>query len=151
MVEFQFSLGGRISEVTGLRYKNIDFEAGVLRLQTQYDVHQSTVKDPKVRALKTQYSERELLLKDRELDILLWFRDNNYTKNEFIFVQENGSPMPVGQAIINRHFQKLCEVLPYKLKSSFVSHALRHGNAMLKKEMGIDEQVIAREGGWSDT
>ena len=148
-VEFQFSLGDRISESLGLRYQDIDFERGVLHLRTQLDLHKVSVKAPKLKSLKTKHSERDILLKDRELEILQWFKANNTTDSPFIFIQENGHL--INHSMINDYLKKFCDILPYKLKSSFVSHALRHGNVMLKKELGIDEQVIVKDGGWSDT
>jgi integrase len=149
LIEFQFSLGDRISESLGLRYQDIDFEQGVLHLRTQLDLHKVSVKSPRLKSLKTKHSERDILLKNRELEILHWFKENNECQSEFIFVQENGHLF--SQEMINRYLKKFSDVLPYKLKSSFVSHALRHGNVMLKKELGIDEQVIVKDGGWADT
>ncbi|GBG97313.1 tyrosine-type recombinase/integrase [Lactococcus termiticola] len=148
-VEFQFSLGDRISESLGLRYQDIDFEQGILKLRAQLDVFNSSAVAPKRRALKTKHSERDILLKNRELEILRWFKGHQPTHSEFIFVQENGCL--IQRETMNRYLKRFCEVFPYKLPSSFTTHALRHGNVMLKKELGIDEQVIVRDGGWADT
>jgi integrase len=63
-VEFQFSIGDRISESLGLRYQDIDFERGVIHLKTQLDGN-SSVAAPKVKPLKTTKSERLIILKTR--------------------------------------------------------------------------------------
>ncbi|GAB2024500.1 tyrosine-type recombinase/integrase [Lactovum odontotermitis] len=148
-VEFQFSLGNRISESAGLRYQDIDFELGILHMRTQLDRIQSSAQVPKLKELKTSHSERDISLKKREIEILNWFKEKNDTHSEFVFVQENGHLF--SQGTINCYLKKFCDVLPYKLSSTFVSHALRHGNVMLQKERGVDEQVIVQRGGWADT
>ncbi|MCL2677276.1 MAG: tyrosine-type recombinase/integrase [Streptococcaceae bacterium] len=148
-VEFQFLMGDRISESVGLRVQDVDFENGVLHLLTQLDVVNSRSNSPKLKTLKTKHSEQDILLKRRELEIIHWFIERNDEEAEFIFLSEQGALMK--GTVINSYLQRFCDVLPYKLKSSFVSHALRHGNVMLQKELGIDEQVIVQRGGWSDT
>ena len=89
-IEFQLLLGDRISESLGLRYQDIDEVNQLLHLRTQYDAR-SSVKNPQLKTLKTKHSERTLRLKQRELEIILWFKENNVAQTEFIFTQENGS------------------------------------------------------------
>lgn len=147
-VEFQFSIGDRISESLGLRYQDIDFERGVIYLKTQLDEN-SSVTAPKVKPLKTTKSERLIILKTREIEILRWFRKRNRGGNPFVFVQENNNLL--SSSMINNYLKAFCNVLPHKLKSSFVSHAMRHSNVLVQKELGVDEQVIVARGGWADT
>ena len=149
LIEFQFSLGSRISETLGIRYQDIDFEQGHLHLKRQLDRYAPKAMGPQLTVLKNKHSERLIILKQRELEILNWFKAENQTKSAFVFVQASGHLFQ--SSTINNYLKSFHEVLPYKQKSSFVTHALRHGNVMFKKELGIDEQIIVRDGGWSDT
>lgn len=81
--------------------------------------------------MKTKHSERTLRLKQRELEIIQWFKSNNQAQTEFIFTQGNGSLLC--SPLINYYLKEFYEALPHKLRSTFVSHALRHGNVMFKK------------------
>lgn len=148
MIEFQFLLGDRISENTGLRYQNIDFRKKLLRIQTQYD-RESSVSNPKLKELKTKDSERIINLTKRQIEILKWFKARNETESEFVFVRQNGNV--INNVTVNNYLKKFCELFPYKLESSFVSHAMRHSNVVVKKELGVDEQIIVAQGGWADT
>ncbi len=147
-IEFQFSIGDRISESLGLRYQDIDFQQGVIYLKTQLDVN-SSVTNPKVKPLKTTQSERSIVLKKREIEILLWFWERKHDGNDFVFVQENDHLL--SQSLINDYLKTFHDVLPYKLITSFVSHAMRHSNVLVQKELGVDEQIIVARGGWADT
>ncbi|MFC4652694.1 tyrosine-type recombinase/integrase [Lactococcus nasutitermitis] len=147
-IEFQFSIGDRISESLGLRYQDIDFQQGVIYLKTQLDVN-SSVTNPKVKPLKTTQSERSIVLKKREIEILSWFWERNHDGNDFVFVQENDHLL--SQTLINDYLKTFHDVLPYKLITSFVSHAMRHSNVLVQKELGVDEQIIVARGGWADT
>lgn len=147
-IEFQFSIGDRISESLGLRYQDIDFERGMIYMTTQLDAN-SSVTNPKVKPLKTTKSERNIVLKTREIEILSWFRERNHGGNEFVFVQENNNLL--SQVLINNYLKDFRDVLPHKLITSFVSHAMRHSNVLVQKELGVDEQIIVARGGWADT
>jgi integrase len=76
-------------------------------------------------------------------------RKRNHGGNVFVFVQENNNLL--SSSMINNYLKAFCGVLPHKLRSSFVSHAMRHSNVLVQKELGVDEQVIVARGGWADT
>lgn len=143
--------GLRRSEIVGLKWKNIDFNAKTITIR--HTVTQATI-DGKYQLIqknrtKNKASKRSLPLVPKFEELLLQrhaeqehnrmlFRDSyNHGYDEYIFVDQLGRLIAPGY--VTQHFRFVCD--KHGLKHVRF-HDLRHGCATLLYENGVDLKAI---------
>ena len=141
MVYFTIDTGMRSSEVTGVRWSDIDLEKGVVTVNQQrlyvsgYGTFES---DP-----KTDHGFRTITLSETVTEMLIEYKTKqaeNMTKfgtawnhNDFVFVHEDGTPLHP-----QRPYMWFTEFLERHELPKITYHQLRHTNASLLISAGVD-------------
>ncbi|HJP68132.1 MAG TPA: site-specific integrase [Sphingomicrobium sp.] len=136
--------GLRRGEVLGLRWCDIDFEHGILRIRQQLQRYGGALQQAPV---KTSAGRRDLGMLDIVRDILLAYRARQaatlaatapgYQGNGLVFTSANGNPIEPGNLV--RAFHQLCArhgIRRIKL------HHLRHTTATLLKNLRVPDRDI---------
>ena len=145
-MEFIFWTGCRFAEFVGIRYCDVDFKNGLLRIDhainyTAYDYDDRVLQTP-----KTVGSIRTIVLNDRCLEIIEYFR-KYCLDDEFIFVSETGQIMR--QSVFYRFINSNCQAVLGDRKRYGI-HTLRHSHITLLVELGIPIKAIMERVGHVD-
>lgn len=119
--------GLRRGEVLGLRWQDVDFDAGTL------SVVQTVRPDGQVKEPKTRAGRRTVPVPDFVLDVL---RPHRGEPQELVYPGTDGRPMPV------RSFWNRVEAWRKEAGVELRFHDLRHGFATLMGEAGEDLNLI---------
>lgn len=145
-VQLALHSGLRISEITALRWKDIDFQKGFIYVQHSFK-RVSKDKEGKKTFLhlgspKSKNSVRSIPM-TAQIKICLekYYKTLNFLQNKdesFVVCKKNGDFYDV--RAIQRYFSKLCQVAGI---GQYHFHDLRHTFATNAKESGIDIQLIS--------
>jgi integrase len=130
--------GLRRGEVLGLRWQDVDFVGGVLRVRQQL---QRVGHNLLIGPLKTRASQRELPLLPAVTAVLTKHRKHSVTSTDHDLVFPTSTGTPTDPRNFVRAFDQLCE--RYGLRRIKV-HALRHTTATLLKDGGVADRDIQR-------
>ncbi len=140
--------GLRRSEVIGIRWCDVDFDRGVLRIRQQVQRIDGELQQVE---LKTESSERDEPLLATARDVLLQQRgvqaamraeagtdwQGTDGDNELVFTTKTGRPMESHN--LARSFMRICE--QHGLRRITV-HGLRHSNATAQKDLDVHARDI---------
>lgn len=123
----------RLSEVTGLKYKDIKNDVlCVQRAKFTLD-RQEVVREQ----TKTSRSTRLLQLPQHILDLIEKSKDENYSKDDFI--------IKISPKALSRRFSRLMQRNDITMKF----HDLRHLNASIMLMLGVPDKYAMERGGWA--
>lgn len=142
--------GLRRSEVLGLRWQDIDFNAGVMRIRNTVT---HVVTDYEVEETKTETSRRDLVITPEMLQYFMKlkyrqqssFPQQNFNESVHVCTWPDGRPF--SPAYISRRFHYLLEKSGLRI---IRFHDLRHTAGSLLLEQGIDIKTIQEFLGHSD-
>jgi integrase len=151
VVPFMALTGTRRGEALGVRWEDVDEEAGVIHLRFQVNRDSSGLD---LRSLKTDGSERDIALTPPLRELLrarrkVQMRDRlrspigSWTDNGLVFTTRRGTMVEPNN--VNRAFRQYAERagLPTVGKGKVTPHSLRHSVATLLLAAGVDEKVVA--------
>jgi integrase len=137
--------GLRQSELLALRWRDVDFEAGLIRVRHQ--LSRGSANDPaKLVPLKTDSSAREVVLAPALAAVLRerrakTIRAGHHAPESFVFCTREGKPM--SQRNTTRSLQRIARGA---LLEGVGFHTLRHGFAStLIVELRLDPVVVSRQ------
>ncbi len=145
-IQLALYAGLRISEITALRWKDIDFKQGFIHVQHSFKRIQTNNREQKtilyLGTPKSQNSVRAVPM-NRQIkacleDYYKVLNDIQVQGESFVVGKKNGSFYDV--RAIQRHFAKLCKIAGIDY---YHFHDLRHTFATNAKESGIDIQLIS--------
>lgn len=143
-LELIFSTGLRSSEARALKWENINFNQGILRVNNS--IYCQKVGKYKLILPKTKTSRRTIKIDNITLSLLKKIHEENSINSEFVFHDKDGFPRPINFCVYELK-------LACKKAKVFESniHNLRHSHAtnMLIKEVPI--AMISRRLGHSKT
>ena len=145
-MEFIFLTGLRFAEFIGVRYQDVNFKANLLTIDHTIDYVAHGYDERILQTTKTVGSVRTIVLSERCLDIIEYFRSNCFDE-EFIFVTEQGNIMR--QPLLYRFIKSICEVVLGGHRSYNI-HMLRHSHISLLAELGIPIKAIMERVGHRD-
>lgn len=145
-MEFIFLTGLRFAEFIGVRYQDVNFKANLLTIDHTIDYVAHGYDERILQTTKTVGSVRTIVLSERCLDIIEYFRSNCFDE-EFIFVTEQGNIMR--QPLLYRFIKSICEVV-LDGHRSYNIHMLRHSHISLLAELGIPIKAIMERVGHRD-
>lgn len=145
-MEFIFLTGLRFAEFIGVRYQDVNFKANLLTIDHTIDYVAHGYDERILQTTKTIGSVRTIVLSERCLEIIEYFRRNCFDE-EFIFVTEQGNIMR--QPLLYRFIKNICEVVLGGHRSYNI-HMLRHSHISLLAELGIPIKAIMERVGHRD-
>ena len=145
-IEFIFLTGLRFAEFIGVRYQDVNFKANLLTIDHTIDYVAHRYDERILQTTKTVGSVRTIVLSERCLEIIEYFRRNCFDE-EFIFVTEQGNIMR--QPLLYRFIKNICEVVLGGHRSYNI-HMLRHSHISLLAELGIPIKAIMERVGHRD-
>ena len=145
-MEFIFLTGLRFAEFIGVRYQDVNFKANLLTIDHTIDYVAHGYDERILQTTKTIGSVRTIVLSERCLEIIEYFRNNCFDE-EFIFVTEQGNIMR--QPLLYRFIKNICEVVLGGHRSYNI-HMLRHSHISLLAELGIPIKAIMERVGHRD-
>ena len=145
-MEFIFLTGLRFAEFIGVRYQDVNFKANLLTIDHTIDYVAHGYDERILQTTKTVGSVRTIVLSERCLEIIEYFRRNCFDE-EFIFVTEQGNIMR--QPLLYRFIKNICEAV-LGGNRSYNIHMLRHSHISLLAELGIPIKAIMERVGHRD-
>ena len=145
-MEFIFLTGLRFAEFIGVRYQDVNFKANLLTIDHTIDYVAHGYDERILQTTKTVGSVRTIVLSERCLEIIEYFRRNCFDE-EFIFVTEQGNIMR--QPLLYRFIKNICEAVLGGHRSYNI-HMLRHSHISLLAELGIPIKAIMERVGHRD-
>jgi integrase len=117
--------GLRVGELLALRWRDIDFERGSLRVRQT--VYEGRFDDP-----KTQRSKRTVPLGAKGIAVLQRFQGDGFKPETLVFATSRGTPFS-RRNLLNRQLKPTCKNFGLK---GVTWHWLRHANATLLDAVG---------------
>ena len=145
-MEFIFLTGLRFAEFIGVRYQDVNFKANLLTIDHTIDYVAHGYDERILQTTKTVGSVRTIVLSERCLEIIEYFRRNCFDE-EFIFVTEQGNIMR--KPLLYRFIKNICEAVLGGHRSYNI-HMLRHSHISLLAELGIPIKAIMERVGHRD-
>jgi len=141
LAKMQFYTAGRIGEVSGLQWKNIDLKNRRLLIK-ETCVWDMTLKTfIELKAFPKNREPRAVFITDEILEVLLRRQSFKIPGNDYVFHVE-GAPLNYGTIQINYRAAQRKSGVPYT-----GTHILRHGMAKLARQVGGGlDAVIAMTG-----
>jgi integrase len=126
--------GMRRGEVLGLRWEDVDFERGVLRVRQQL---QRSFGELQLSPLKTDAGRRDIPLVSFARDVLRTHQGQGSLTAGLVFTTENDTP------IDPRNYSRLFKLLCKRHKVRRIKlHHVRHTTATLLKDLGVPDRDI---------
>ncbi|MEY8463489.1 tyrosine-type recombinase/integrase [Streptococcus merionis] len=145
-MEFIFLTGLRFAEFIGVRYEDIDYEHNLLKIDHTIDYVGHKYDERVLQTPKTVGSVRTIILSDRCLEIIDYFRQNCLDP-VFVFVTEKGQIMR--QPKLYQFIKDRCETV-LGTGRSYGIHMLRHSHITLLAELQIPLKAIMERVGHVD-
>ncbi|HEM6145336.1 TPA: site-specific integrase [Streptococcus suis] len=145
-MEFIFLTGLRFAEFIGVRYEDVDFEKHLLKIDHTIDYVAHKYDDRVLTTTKTVGSVRTIILSQRCLEIIEYFRTNCLDET-FIFVTCKGQIMR--QPKLYQFIKDRCDTVLGEGRAYNI-HMLRHSHISLLAELGIPIKAIMERVGHID-
>lgn len=120
------STGMRIGELLALRWRDVDLEAGLIRVRQT--VYEGVFDDP-----KTKRSRRTVPVGKQGTEVLKRRKPSQLDPDALVFSTHKGTPLS-RRNLLNRQFKPTCEGLGLK---GVTWHWLRHATATLSSSAGV--------------
>jgi integrase len=132
-----FALGFRRGELLGLRRKDVDLEAGIIKVRQQVIRLDGNHKISD--RLKTKAARRELPLVPAIVSLLRpHLLRTAPGENSLLFPAKDGGPL--NPSVVTKHFARVCKRLGL---TGYTFHDSRHSAITRWREAGIDIEVVA--------
>lgn len=145
-MEFIFLTGLRFAEFIGVRYEDVDFENHLLKIDHTIDYVSHKYDERVLTTTKTVGSVRTIILSQRFLEIIAYFRMNCLDET-FIFVTSKGQIMR--QPKLYQFIKDRCDTVLGEGRAYGI-HMLRHSHISLLAELGIPIKAIMERVGHID-
>lgn len=145
-MEFIFLTGLRFAEFIGVRYEDVDFENHLLKIDHTIDYVSHKYDERVLTTTKTVGSVRTIILSQRCLEIIDYFRVNCLDE-VFIFVTSKGQIMR--QPKLYQFIKDRCDTVLGEGKAYNI-HMLRHSHISLLAELGVPIKAIMERVGHID-
>lgn len=145
-MEFIFLTGLRFAEFIGVRYQDVDFEKHLMKIDHTIDYVAHKYDERVLQTTKTVGSVRTIVLSERCLEIIDYFR-RNCLDEDFIFVTEQGNIMR--QPLLYRFIKDICDTVLGEGRAYNI-HMLRHSHISLLAELGVPIKAIMERIGHRD-
>lgn len=145
-MEFIFLTGLRFAEFIGVRYEDVDFENNLLKIDHTIDYVSHKYDERVLTTTKTVGSVRTIILSQRCLEIIDYFRANCLDE-VFIFVTSNGQIMR--QPKLYQFIKDRCDTVLGEGRAYNI-HMLRHSHISLLAELGVPIKAIMERVGHID-
>lgn len=145
-MEFIFLTGLRFAEFIGVRYEDVDFERNLLKVDHTIDYVSHKYDERVLTTTKTVGSVRTIILSQRCLDIIEYFK-RNCLDEIFVFVTSKGQIMR--QPKLYQFIKDSCDTVLGKGRAYNI-HMLRHSHISLLAELGIPIKAIMERVGHID-
>ncbi|MCW1059252.1 MULTISPECIES: tyrosine-type recombinase/integrase [Streptococcus] len=145
-MEFIFLTGLRFAEFIGVRYQDVDFEKHLMKIDHTIDYVAHKYDERVLQTTKTVGSVRTIVLSERCLEIIDYFR-RNCLDEDFIFVTEQGNIMR--QPLLYRFIKDICDTVLGEGRAYNI-HMLRHSHISLLAELGVPIKAIMERVGHRD-
>ncbi len=145
-MEFIFLTGLRFAEFIGVRYQDVDFEKHLMKIDHTIDYVAHKYDERVLQTTKTVGSVRTIVLSERCLEIIDYFR-RNCLDEDFIFVTEQGNIMR--QPLLYRFIKDICDTVLGEGRAYNI-HMLRHSHISLLAELGVPIIAIMERVGHRD-
>lgn len=145
-MEFIFLTGLRFAEFIGVRYEDVDFENHLLKIDHTIDYVSHKYDERVLTTTKTVGSVRTIILSQRCLKIIDYFR-TNCLDEVFIFVTSKGQIMR--QPKLYQFIKDRCDTVLGEGRAYGI-HMLRHSHISLLAELGVPIKAIMERVGHID-
>jgi len=145
--------GMRVSEAIGLQWKDVDIERREIAINQSLAMIREN-KDGessysyKVKAAKTKDSRRKIVLPDKALEAILYFRKYYTDEDGFVCVNDKNQHHYTRRQI-ERTMERIVQNSRCQSKD-YTPHSLRHGYGSILLSMGTDIKIVSELLGHSD-
>lgn len=145
--------GMRVSEAIGLQWKDVDIERREIAVNQSLamireDKAGKSSYSYKVKAAKTKDSRRKIVLPDKAVEALKYFRQYYTDDNDFVCVNAKNQNHYTRRQI-ERSMERIVENSRCQTKN-YTPHSLRHGYGSILLSMGTDIKIVSELLGHSD-
>lgn len=145
--------GMRVSEAIGLQWKDVDLERREIAVNQSLamireEKDEGSSYSYKVKAAKTKDSKRKLLLPDKAIEALLYFRQYYTNEDDFVCVNAKNQ-----NHYTRRQIERSMERIVHNSRcqeKNYTPHSLRHGYGSILLSMGTDIKIVSELLGHSD-
>lgn len=145
MYEFLFLTGLRVGELLALQWEDFDFENSLINIRHTLNAEGVPEHKRYLQSPKTIHSYRTVILNERSVEIINFFKENCKDK-QFIFVGNEGQTY--GRGVLRHVFKQTC--LRVLGEGEYTLHMLRHSHISLLVEMNVPTKLIMERVGHSD-
>lgn len=145
--------GMRVSEAIGLQWKDVDIERREIAINQSLamireDKDGESSYSYKVKAAKTKDSKRKIVLPDKALEAILYFRQYYTNEDDFVCVNAKNRNH-YSRRQIERSMERIVHNSRCQSKN-YTPHSLRHGYGSILLSMGTDIKIVSELLGHSD-
>lgn len=145
--------GMRVSEAIGLQWKDVDIERREIAINQSLamireDKDGESSYSYKVKAAKTKDSKRKIVLPDKALEAILYFRQYYTNEEDFVCVNAKNRNHYTRRQI-ERSMDRIVHNSRCQSKN-YTPHSLRHGYGSILLSMGTDIKIVSELLGHSD-
>ncbi|MBD5509015.1 MAG: site-specific integrase [Lachnospiraceae bacterium] len=145
--------GMRVSEAIGLQWKDVDLERREIAINQSLAMIREEKEEGasysyKVKAAKTKDSRRKIVLPDKALEALLYFRQYYTNEEDFVCVNAKNRNHYTRRQI-ERSMDRIVNNSRCRTKD-YTPHSLRHGYGSILLSMGTDIKIVSELLGHSD-
>jgi integrase len=129
----------RIGEALGLCWRDVDFDAGVLRVHRQWTRYREHGR------LKTEAGKREVILAAPVVRLLrnCWLESEHKGADDFVFLNPDGRPYDYRR--VGSAFRTAVDHAGGRGAGRLSLHSLRHGYASMLIGSGLDVVFVSRQ------
>lgn len=145
--------GMRVSEAIGLQWKDVDIERREIAINQSLamireDNDGGSSYSYKVKAAKTKDSKRKIVLPDKALEAMLYFRQYYTDEDDFVCVNDKNRNHYTRRQV-ERTMERIVRNSRCQEKN-YTPHSLRHGYGSILLSMGTDIKIVSELLGHSD-
>lgn len=145
--------GMRVSEAIGLQWKDVDIERREIAVNQSLamireDNDGVSSYSYRVKAAKTKDSKRKIVLPDKALEAILYFRQYYTDEDDFVCVNDKNRNH-YSRRQVERTMERIVRNSQCQEKN-YTPHSLRHGYGSILLSMGTDIKIVSELLGHSD-